>query len=114
MRIHRQCLLLALGLEVGCHSSTFAASGSDVPAPADEPRAQLRVEVSLQRATDCEEVFDLSLYRNRGIELIQWEPSSTPCAGRKVRIRYFPKRLQREELARMVTQAAITAKVIEE
>ena len=66
-------LVALLGWATGCGSAfgqNGAALGPDAPVAADEPRATLRLQLTLPFAPDCEEAFDLALYANRGVELI--------------------------------------------
>ncbi len=69
----------------------------DVPAPASEPRATLRLHVDLPRAQRCEEAFDLALYQDRGIELISWDDGSR-CEDRTITVRYLPRRTTPEQV----------------
>ena len=101
-------LLLAAPLvfSLGCAPSAHAP---EVPAPASEPRAVVRLRVDLDRAQDCEEAFDLALYRNRAVELVAWEPGPGHCTERTLTVRYLAGRASREDVLRAA--AAAGAKV---
>jgi hypothetical protein len=111
-RVHpaplRFCLLLAAALVpgVGCAA---AEHPPDAPVPASEPRAVLRLQVDLSRAQDCEEAFDLGLYRDRAVEVIAWEGPGGRCDGRTVTIRYLSGKASRDHVLRAA--AALAAKV---
>jgi hypothetical protein len=86
-----------------------SAQPPDAPVPASEPRAIVRLHVDLVRAQDCEEAFDLALYRSRAVELVAWDPGAGRCADRTVTIRYLPRQASREDVVRAA--AAVAAKV---
>ncbi len=81
-----------------------AAPPPEVAVPASEPREVLRFEVDLRRGQRCEEAFDLALYQDRGIELIEWDKGPR-CEGRVVAVRYLPRRTTPENIFRAVEQA---------
>jgi hypothetical protein len=93
---------------VGCGASPIepAVAPCDAPVSASEPRAQLALRVDLRVAQDCEEAFDLALYRNRAVELIQWDAKKGVCEGRVVQIRYLSSRLKESDLQREVASLA--------
>jgi hypothetical protein len=101
-RVHpgllRFCLLLVAALVpgVGC-------------AAAEHPPDVLRLQVDLSRAQDCEEAFDLALYRDRAVEVIAWEGPGGRCDGRTVTIRYLSGKASRDHVLRAA--AALAAKV---
>jgi hypothetical protein len=74
------------------------------PAPASEPRATIQLHLDLERAQRCEEAFDLALYQDQGIELIEWDAGHR-CEGRNVSIRYLPRRTSSEKVMREVREA---------
>lgn len=110
-RVHpgpvRWNLLAAALLPVaGCAA---AEHPPDAPVPSSEPRAVLRLQVDLARSQDCEEAFDLALYRDRAVEMIAWEGPGGRCDGRAVTIRYLSRKASRDDVLRAV--AALAAKV---
>jgi hypothetical protein len=85
---------------------------SDAPVPTSEPRAVVRLEVDLARAQDCEEAFDLALYRSRAIDLVSWYAGGERCKGRTVTIRYLPRQASRDEVLRAAQGAAEKVNVL--
>ena len=83
----------------------------DSPTDANEPRAELGVVVDLAVEGDCEERFDLALYRDPAIELVQWDPSPAPCARRKAIVRYLPRRASRDAIVRKIRGLSKSAEV---
>jgi hypothetical protein len=78
----------------------------DVPAPPSEPRATLRLRVDLARGQRCDEAFDLALYQDRAIELIEWDQGSR-CEDRAISIRYLSRKTTPERVIRAAQQAAV-------
>lgn len=79
----------------------------DAPLPANEPRAELALELDLEPVSDCDERFDLALYEERGVELLSWDQQgieSRGCSERRVRVRYVPGRITRDALLARVRQ----------
>ena len=89
-------LLIALA---GCDpgKAPKSAADHDRPVPASEPRAELSLELDLEPASDCEERFDLALYRDRRVDLVAWDDGDG-CTRRAVRIRYLSAKVSRDEL----------------
>jgi hypothetical protein len=81
----------------------------EAPAPASERRDTLALRVDLPRAQRCEEAFDLRLYQDRGIELIEWD-TGRGCEGRNINIRYLPRRTTHEKVEREIQEAG--AKIV--
>ena len=98
-------------LSVACLD--LRAADFDRPVPASKPRAEISVRVDLPSAQSCEESFDLALYQDRRIELIQWDEQTGSCSGRHVRIRYLSDELKADELLKKVKELAETAGVAE-
>lgn len=99
---------LGLGaLVVACGASVTPAPSSppDAPIAASEPRATLALVLALPDGTDCEERFDLELYRDRGVELVAWD-ARPGCHDRHVQIRYLPGRLSEPALRQRVGELA--------
>jgi hypothetical protein len=71
----------------------------DSPVAASEPRAELAVVVDLASENNCEERFDLALYKDDAVELVTWEPVNASCEKRKAKIRYLSKRTSADALA---------------
>ena len=65
----------------------------DRPVPSNEPRATLGLVVDLKPGPKCEEEFDLALYSNRAIDLIQWDGRHGSCHARRIRVRYLSNRI---------------------
>jgi hypothetical protein len=113
-----RCLELAAAIALslfGCISSSGAAprGSPDRPVPPGEPRAEIALEVDLEPAPDCEERFDLALYRDRGIELVQWDARAGACSDRRVRLRYLSGRLTSDKVLAAVRKAARDVKPAE-
>lgn len=83
----------------------------DTPVPADEPRAELRLDVELASIASCEESFDLALYADRGIELVAWEPPAGACGRRALTIRYLSRRTTADRVLAAAKKAAVSAAV---
>jgi hypothetical protein len=96
--------LAALG---GC---AHMSAGPDAPVPPAEPRATLLVRLDLWPAQRCQQEFDLLLYRNRGVDLVEWQAQRDvrrgDCDGRTAAIRYLPQRLLRVELLAEIERLA--------
>jgi hypothetical protein len=78
----------------------------DTPVPPGEPRAEVRLVIDLERASDCEETFDLAVYRDRRIDLVTWDASPGRCDGRVVVVRYLAGRVSRDEVVHIAERAA--------
>lgn len=78
----------------------------DLPVPPQEPRAELRAAVDLVPTQGCEEKFDLALYQNRSIDLIQWDEQRGACAGRKVAIRYLSSKITASQVQSAASRLA--------
>lgn len=94
------CLLVCLA---GCGAQVVP--DFDRPVPADEPRETIRLALDLAPGPDCEEAFDLALYRDLGIELVAWDEARS-CTGRRVSIRYLPDRIKRNRVLALARGAA--------
>jgi hypothetical protein len=107
------CLLLLVGLAQGCAraNAADARTGHDEPVPANEPRAELRLTLDLPRTSTCEEDFDLALYRDRAVDLIEWGSAEPGCSGRRVKIRYLSRRIERTALVSRVQGLASKVRV---
>ena len=90
---------------------TDARTGHDRPVPASEPRAEVALKLDLPRTSSCEEDFDLALYADPGVDFIAWARAESGCSGRSVRIRYLPRRLEREALLARVERLASKVQV---
>lgn len=105
-------VLLPLSIACGGHGMAPAGTTWDRPVPADEPRAELRLALDLPPASDCEERFDLELYRHTAVDLVAWEPGSG-CRGRRATVRYLPRRASREAVLERVRTLAVPGSVRE-
>lgn len=102
---------LSLGLLVsstwGCGGPALAAGGPpDAPVAAGEPRETMVVELDLPRGATCEQDFDLGLYEQRAIVLVEWLESSPRCSARHARIQYLPRRLTKAALLELLKKRA--------
>ncbi|MBM4375864.1 MAG: hypothetical protein FJ095_12325 [Deltaproteobacteria bacterium] len=90
----------------GCSSLASggpAATGRhDEPAPPGAPRAELVLVVDLEPAADCEERFDLALYRDRVVERVEWDVRRGACSSRRVAVRYLSESRRAEELVALI------------
>jgi hypothetical protein len=98
--------LLSLALGAGCAGGGAALGPADYdrPVPASEPRAELGLEVDLLPARDCEERFDLALYRHRAVDLIAWDPRRGRCIDRQLSVRYLSGQISAEQLLERVRE----------
>jgi hypothetical protein len=108
------CAALSAASALGCGGAALgpATPQHDVPVPKGEPRAEMRLRLDLTPAQGCEEAFDLAVYEDRGVDLVQWDASAGACAGRVVTIRYLPQKLSAEGLLALVRAHAAKADVI--
>jgi hypothetical protein len=108
-RYARPGLLLAVLCAAGCGAAPPPLAGPlhDLPVPAGEPRAAVRLRVDLTPAQGCEETFDLALYRDRGVDLVAWDTRTGACAGRIVTIRYLPRRIGEREVVAAARRLAV-------
>ena len=98
--------VLCLAVACGGAAPRATTAGPDAPVPAGEERATLELVVDLEPTSSCEEDFDLALYSDRGIELIQWDEGTGSCAGRHVTIRYLPRRTSSNDVMSRVRELA--------
>lgn len=84
-----------------------AAPRHDDAVAASEPRETLKLKVDLPKSASCEEAFDLALYRDRGVDLVEWGGPPTKCAGRTVTIRFLSKRTTRAQVLERVRALAV-------
>ncbi len=80
--------------------------------PDSEPRADLRLNVTLAAAQDCEERFDLQLYQDRSIDLIMWDDAGGECAGRRITVRYLSAKTTADKVLQQVRELALEARVV--
>lgn len=81
----------------GCGTGALRTTSSpDAPIPPGEPTAAVSLALDLPQAQDCEEAFDLAMYKNRAVHVIEWDSSTGRCTDRKARIVYLPKRITRD------------------
>ena len=113
MRIGFVLWLAAVALSAACAAPSVrpVAAQPDQPVPKTEPRAELKLVLDLPASTDCEQRFDLALYENRAVDLIQWDDQLGACRARSVSIRYLSRRVGREPLLEEIRELA--ARVIE-
>lgn len=96
-------VLCATLLLAACGAAPVAvAPRPDVRVPASVPRRTLAFVVDLEPGADCEQAFDLALYRNRGVDLIEWDSHTGECRQRRVRVRYLPERIDARAVGALV------------
>ena len=98
--------LLLPAIVIACACAPASLPPPDAPVPAGEPRAELRLSVDLDRARDCEEAFELALYRDRAVDLVTWEPPRDRCDGRVVVVRYLSARTTRDAVLAAAARAS--------
>jgi len=106
-----------LALVAGCNGAQAAAPATpdhDRPVPASEPRAEVALVIDLGPSQGCEERFDLALYQDRRIELVQWDGAKGACSGRRVTIRYLSAKLDQTKLIGLVRKLAQRASLAEQ
>lgn len=106
---------MSVAVLVGCaHQVPAATVGPpDMPVPSDEPRATVTLLLELNPGPQCEEDFDLALYRNRAVELVEWTDGGT-CGERRVMIRYLERQISEAQLLGEVRRHAVTVQVVAE
>ncbi len=98
---------------VGCSASAAGTvSTPDKPLPPGEPLDAVTLAVDLPRSGDCEEAFDLALYQNRAVHLIEWDADAGRCTNRKVRIVYVRRQIARDDVVAEVRRRASTVVVV--
>ena len=109
-----QVLLLGVVVFIQACAAPLSAAPPrhDEPIPAGEPREVLHLAIDLPKTATCEETFDLALYGSRAVDLVEWEGSSTKCAGRRAIIRFLPHRITREKLLESIKKLAVKTEVI--
>jgi hypothetical protein len=102
------CAVLA-GALGACAAGAVVPAGppSDTPVAPGEPRAVLRAVVDLEPTSGCEQRFDLAMYRDRSIELIEWDRQRGLCTNRTVAIRYLSRRTDAGRVAQAARQHAV-------
>lgn len=106
-------MTLFLVLLAGCPgpANTPDPAEPDRPVPDAEPRDQLVLSLDLAPASDCEERFDLALYRDRSVDLVSWDDRVGACRGRVASIRYLSRKTTKEALLGKVAQLAARAEL---
>ncbi len=105
-------ILLMLPWLVGCPAAPpIVREPVDFDRPVDPSlsRSNSHYRVDLVPASDCEERFDLAVYRNRAVELIAWDEAKGACSGRDIIIRYLSGQLSDAQLTALVRQHARSA-----
>lgn len=110
------CAALAASTPLGCGGSDAISAfpAHDTPVALDEPRAQVKLKLDLAPEQGCEEAFDLALYADRGVDLIEWDASTGVCAGRVVTVRYLSKKIGPEAVISAARAHAVTAVALPE
>jgi len=114
MHLSQWMFVASLTLSLGCGSGAMRATPPpDTPLPPGEPTAAVTLAVDLPRAQDCEEAFDLSMYENRAVHLIEWDSNRGRCEARQVRVVYLPQRISKDnvlaEARKRTVKLAVTA-----
>jgi hypothetical protein len=98
----------------GCRPSAFPELGgsSDVPPHLSATRSSLEVEVDLPSSAACAQDFDVAVYKNTAIVLIDWRNTSG-CSARHARVEFLSQAIQETAVlqllkmhAKRVTQVA--------
>lgn len=112
-----RCLLLVVFVLAGCSkgagSASPAAVSHDEPVPPTEARDRVSLRLQLPPTQQCEEAFDLLLYEDRGVELIEWDEQRGRCDDRLVTITFLPGRISAELLIERVQEHADAAEVVQ-
>jgi hypothetical protein len=64
------------------------------------------VELDLPRGATCEQDFDVGLYEQRGVVLVEWLEASPRCSARHARIQFLPRRLSKAALLELLRKRA--------
>ncbi len=78
--------------------------------PASAPRQDVTLKVDLEPASDCEEQFDLAVYRERAVEIIAWDDNAGSCSGRGVTIRFLTQKIDEAGVIRLAKEHAVAVK----
>jgi hypothetical protein len=116
MRNHAPLVVLVvatLGAAILGYRSRVVVGTFDEPVPTSLARSALVLEVDLAARVDCDEVFDLALYRELGVELVAWDPSARSCGARRLTVKYLPSRIRRATLLERIERLAISVRVVE-
>lgn len=99
------CALFAL-MTVACAATPQARGpGPDAPVPASEPRGTVRYELDLEPGQGCEREFDLALYEDRRIDLLEWDDRDG-CRERRLSVRYFERKISKQQVRALVDDHA--------
>jgi len=105
--------MMVLAACAGCRASGMSmVPAPDRPLPPGEPVDAVTLTVNLPRSSDCEEAFDLALYQNRAVHLIEWDADAGRCTNRKVRIVYLHRQIARDDLIAEVRRRTSTVAVV--
>jgi hypothetical protein len=116
MRSHVPLVVLVvatLSAAVVGYRARLVSPTHDEAASADLPRSALVLDVALTARVACDEVFDLALYRELGVELVAWDPATRSCGARRVTVKYLPSRIRRATLLERIERLAISVRVVE-
>jgi hypothetical protein len=109
-------ILLAIwvGTLSACAPARVAAAPGrhDRPVAASEPRGVLKLELDLPKTASCEEDFDLKVYANPAVDLIEWSGNGRKCSGRRVTIRYLSRQTDADKVLAQVKGLSANAKVV--
>lgn len=101
----RGCVAFAL-VTAACGGVPAATGpGPDTPVPRSEPRSDVRYQLELEPGHDCEREFDLALYENRGIDLLEWDDQDG-CRERQLTVRFFERKLTKQQVRELVDRHA--------
>jgi hypothetical protein len=107
-------LVALLSAPVACAEAALPPAGEpDRPVPPSEPRATLDVLLDLPRRVGCEGAFELALYTNRGIELVEWQgDGARDCTARRAKVRFLPARLSRDKAIALIRSVSMKMEVL--
>ncbi len=109
----RHAALVVALLAAGCGGAVAPLLVEpDRPVPASEPRAVVHVVVDLEATQDCEETFDLEVYENRAVDLVEWDRQVGSCKGRVLSIRYLSGRTDEGSILAAIRALALRVAVV--
>jgi hypothetical protein len=91
--------------------SRLERGAHDVPVPPGEARSEIAVVVDLEPRVACDEAFSVQMYRHAGVELVTWDAQHRTCRGRRVVVKYLPRRVGRAALLERIERLSLSSKV---
>jgi hypothetical protein len=105
--------VLGGGGAAACGPAVGLGPAGDVPVPPTAARATVHLMLDLAPVHGCERAFDLALYRDRGVDLVEWDRQPGACAGRRVVIRYLSARTDRAAVIAKARGLAARVEILE-